>query len=169
MASCISVRPSHNRTGKVISSSPVPVHTCRFSAFLIIQAIVAMNRLFIFVFILVVFVSSQCFANPSGAVPAAGTSSGNGSEPMDPSLLWILILGFILAFTLSFGVGANDVANVFGTSVGSKVLSLRQACMIATVAEILGAILLGKSRFFSFSEFNPSSSWILWTRVCYHF
>lgn len=61
----------------------------------------------------------------------------------DSSFLWIIIVGFILAFTLAFGVGANDVANVFGTSVGSKVLSLRQACLIATVAEIAGAVLLG--------------------------
>lgn len=60
------------------------------------------------------------------------------------STLWIIVIGFILAFTLAFGVGANDVANVFGTSVGAKVLTLRQACMIATVAEVLGAVLIGK-------------------------
>ncbi|XP_042213940.1 sodium-dependent phosphate transporter 1-B-like isoform X1 [Homarus americanus] len=59
------------------------------------------------------------------------------------STLWIIVLGFILAFILAFGVGANDVANVFGTSVGAKVLTLRQACLIATVAEILGAVLIG--------------------------
>ncbi|XP_018020098.1 sodium-dependent phosphate transporter 1-B isoform X2 [Hyalella azteca] len=57
--------------------------------------------------------------------------------------LWIIIVGFFLAFTLAFGVGANDVANVFGTSVGAKVVTLRQACIIATFAEIAGAVLLG--------------------------
>lgn len=57
--------------------------------------------------------------------------------------LWLLVLGFIIAFILAFSVGANDVANSFGTAVGSGVVTLRQACVLATVFETVGAMLLG--------------------------
>jgi sodium-dependent phosphate transporter len=60
--------------------------------------------------------------------------------------LWMVIAGFVISFGLAFGIGANDVANSFGTSVGSKVLSLKQACILATIFEILGSILIGKSK-----------------------
>ncbi|XP_066263920.1 sodium-dependent phosphate transporter 2-like isoform X2 [Branchiostoma lanceolatum] len=58
-------------------------------------------------------------------------------------VLWAVIIGFIIAFILAFAVGANDVANSVGTSVGSKVLTLRQACILASVFELLGAVLIG--------------------------
>lgn len=59
------------------------------------------------------------------------------------SYLWLLVVGFIIAFILAFSVGANDVANSFGTAVGSGVVTLRQACILATVFETLGSVLLG--------------------------
>lgn len=57
--------------------------------------------------------------------------------------LWLLVVGFIIAFILAFSVGANDVANSFGTAVGSGVVTLRQACILATIFETVGSILLG--------------------------
>ncbi|KAG5281198.1 hypothetical protein AALO_G00068480 [Alosa alosa] len=57
--------------------------------------------------------------------------------------LWMVIVGFIIAFILAFSVGANDVANSFGTAVGSGVVTLRQACILASIFETLGSMLLG--------------------------
>lgn len=64
-------------------------------------------------------------------------------NPEDSDYIWVVVVGFILAFMLALGIGANDVANSFGTSVGAKVLSLRQACIIASIFEVAGAVLIG--------------------------
>lgn len=66
-----------------------------------------------------------------------------GSAPPKYDSLWMLILGFIIAFVLAFSVGANDVANSFGTAVGSGVVTLKQACILASIFETVGSALLG--------------------------
>ena len=54
-----------------------------------------------------------------------------------------LNLAVAFGFVMAWGVGANDVANAMGTSVGSRALSLRQAIVIAIVFELLGAFFAG--------------------------
>lgn len=55
----------------------------------------------------------------------------------------VLILGAIASGYMAWTIGANDVANAMGTSVGSRSLTIRQAIMIAAVANLMGAILVG--------------------------
>lgn len=55
----------------------------------------------------------------------------------------ILIMACLFGFFMAWGVGANDVANAMGTSVGSKALTLKQAIIIAILFEFAGAYLAG--------------------------
>lgn len=55
----------------------------------------------------------------------------------------LLTLAIVFGLFMAWGIGANDVANAMGTSVGSKALSFRQAVMIAAVFELAGAVLAG--------------------------
>jgi len=57
--------------------------------------------------------------------------------------VWMVVLGAFFAFFTAFGIGANDVANAFATSVGSKALRIRDAMVIAAIFEFAGAVLLG--------------------------
>ena len=54
-----------------------------------------------------------------------------------------LILAIVLGLYMAFSIGANDVANAIGTSVGSKALTIKQAIVVAAVLEFLGAFLVG--------------------------
>ncbi|WIA18457.1 hypothetical protein OEZ85_009915 [Tetradesmus obliquus] len=55
----------------------------------------------------------------------------------------LIVIHGIIAWLDAYGIGANDVANAFGTSVGSKTLKMWSAVVIAAVFEFLGAMLLG--------------------------
>ncbi|MDH5785490.1 MAG: inorganic phosphate transporter [Chromatiales bacterium] len=54
-----------------------------------------------------------------------------------------IILACIFGFFMAWGVGANDVANAMGTSVGSKAVTIKQAFIIAAIFEFAGAFLAG--------------------------
>ncbi|MFO7552692.1 MAG: anion permease [Haliea sp.] len=55
----------------------------------------------------------------------------------------LLVLACLFGFFMAWGVGANDVANAMGTSVGSRALTLKQAILVAMIFEFLGAYLAG--------------------------
>ena len=62
---------------------------------------------------------------------------------MSSTVLQLVLTG-ILAFYVAWNLGANDVANAMGTSVGSKAVTLRQAIVIAGILEFTGAVLFGQ-------------------------
>lgn len=59
------------------------------------------------------------------------------------AVTWIFACGTILSVFVAYGIGANDVANAFGTSVGAKALTMKQAILVAAVCEFGGSVLMG--------------------------
>ncbi|GBG89710.1 hypothetical protein CBR_g49563 [Chara braunii] len=62
---------------------------------------------------------------------------------LDTQYYWVYIVSIIVSFAMAWAIGANDVANSFGTSVGSGALTMKQAVVIAWVFEFCGAFFLG--------------------------
>ena len=57
----------------------------------------------------------------------------------------LLVLAIIFGVFMTWGIGANDVANALGTSVGSGAITVRTAIIVAAVFEFAGAALAGGS------------------------
>ncbi len=55
----------------------------------------------------------------------------------------LIILALTISFYMAWNIGANDVANAMGTSVGSGALTLKWAILVAALMEFAGAFLVG--------------------------
>lgn len=62
---------------------------------------------------------------------------------MEPVTMVVIGLALVVCAYMAWNIGANDVANAMGTSVGSRALTLKQAVIIAAVFEFAGAFFAG--------------------------
>ena len=62
---------------------------------------------------------------------------------MEPVMTLVLILSLAVCAYMAWNIGANDVANAMGTSVGSRALTLKQAVIVAAIFEFAGAFFAG--------------------------
>ncbi|KAF5741099.1 inorganic phosphate transporter 2-1 chloroplastic [Tripterygium wilfordii] len=83
---------------------------------------------------------SICIALAALSFPLLMKSLGQGLALKTKILSYVTLL---FGFYMAWNIGANDVANAMGTSVGSGALTLRQAVLTAAILEFSGALLMG--------------------------
>ncbi|GAW82163.1 sodium-dependent phosphate transporter [Plasmodium gonderi] len=90
-----------------------------------------------------------------------------------PDMLWLVIASGVACFFMAFVTGANDIANTFSTSIGSKALSIKKALIIAFFFEALGASLLGgtvtdsiRSKIINFEAFYDAPEFLMLGMFC---
>ena len=86
--------------------------------------------------------------SPPAALLAAIPELISADKPYKPQidqLTWLVVFAAFLAFFAAYGIGANDVANAYATSVGAKSLTIKQAVVLAAIFEFLGAVTMGSS------------------------
>lgn len=95
-----------------------------------------------------------------------------GTWEMQP-LSWVVAMSMILCFFLAGAMGANDVSNAFGTSVGAGVISVRGACIIAAIFDFLGAVLMGqgvastiRKGIIDVNQFQPAPELLMFGNFC---
>lgn len=91
----------------------------------------------------------------------------------NPDMLWLVITSGIACFFMAFVTGANDIANTFSTSIGSKAISVKKAIIIAFFFEALGASLLGgtvtdsiRSKIINFEVFYDAPQFLMLGMCC---
>ena len=95
-----------------------------------------------------------------------GQSGGFFSETQ---IFWIYVIALGGGFYMAWSIGANDVANAMGTSVGSGALTLRNAIIVAAIFEFAGAFLVGSHVSETYAKgYSPLNNWKRWMveRTC---
>ncbi|CBZ51856.1 hypothetical protein NCLIV_016480 [Neospora caninum Liverpool] len=117
----------------------------------------------------------------AAAAPNAAASALESLAQASPASLagtpsdftWIVAVAGITCFLTAFAIGANDVANTFSSSVGSRAIPLWAAIAMSAVLETVGATLLGgavtdsiRSKIIDFEVFRETPSILMTGMLC---